>query len=158
MYLSIYHHEYFITLREFTSTFSFTTIHNVQCHFKRIILVSLHYRKRYKNKILFVGYVQYSLVRCCKKSQYYKVCMMSMCKHEDIYILAYTACKLCSKESGIPQINPTTRHNKVSLGNMVTCWRVLCSHSLSTFSTVHWIVKSPFYKWKMEHYIFNIDT
>lgn len=39
-YLWIYPLKYFITFREFTSTFSFTTFHNVRCLFKCIILLS----------------------------------------------------------------------------------------------------------------------
>lgn len=66
-----------------------------------------------------------------------------MCNPKCIYILAYTACKLYSKESEVLYIHQMST-SKVCSGNVVT-WYVLCSFTLSIYS-IHWTAKSPFYK------------
>lgn len=77
------------------------------------------------------------------KSQYYKVCMISMCKHKCINILAYTVCKLYSQRVGGPSDNSI--NTQVSSGNMMTCWSMLCSFASVRTVNIHWTVKSLFY-------------
>lgn len=101
-YLWIYPLKYFITFREFTSTFSFTTFHNVRCLFKCIILLSLIGNNE---RTRFDAYVKIMLDR--KVRVYIKFVWCSC-----VNISAFTSLHILPVKTPLRRVHPNSRNTR----------------------------------------------